>query len=164
MEGSAELASGEDGLVTEESDGGMAAVRWGLIIDEMRPMREHHEPRVLEEFAGTRQEALARLGQLVDEYVAYNPYDTARIRIYRTADGFLHVRDRGGMWSQGIRFWVGELVSDTNDAKEAAAAEKRAAKEAKAAERRARRERRRMPVEDDIEEDVQDGAEDVGGG
>nr|WSX77045.1 hypothetical protein OH826_26330 [Streptomyces sp. NBC_00899] len=150
--------------MTEESDGGMAAVRWGLIIDEMRPMREHHEPRVLEEFAGTRQEALARLGQLVDEYVAYNPYDTARIRIYRTADGFLHVRDRGGMWSQGIRFWVGELVSDTNDAKEAAAAEKRAAKEAKAAERRARRERRRMPVEDDIEEDVQDGAEDVGGG
>lgn len=142
--------------MTEASDGATEAVRWGLIIDERRVMREHHEPRVLEEFTGTRQEALARLGQLVDEYVAYNPYDSARIRIYRTADGFLHVRDRGGMWSQGTRFWVGELVSDTNDAKEAAAAAKRAAKEARAAERRARRERRRMPVEDDAGDHVED--------
>lgn len=148
MGGNGELTSGEGESVTEENGGAAQAVRWGLIIDERTPMREHHEPRVLEEFTGTRQEALARLGQLVEEYVAYNPYDTARIRIYRTADGFLHVRDRGGMWSQGIRFWAGELVSDTNDAKEAAAAQKRAEKEARSAERRARRERRRMPVED----------------
>lgn len=156
--------------MTSEAGGSQArAVRWGLFVEELTVMYGRYEPRALSEFTGTRQEALARLEEHVREYLAYNPQDTARIRIYRTADGFYLMRDRGGMRTRGARFSVGELISDTDDAKKAAAAEKRAAKEAKAAERRARRERRRMPdgddIEDGVEDDIGDGVEeDVEGG
>lgn len=144
-------------MTGEAADGEARVVRWGLFVEETTVMHNRYEPRELSEFTGTRQEALARLEEHLREFLAYNPQDTARIRIYRTADGFFYMRDRGGLRARGARFSVGELVSDSDDAKKAAAAQKRAAKEAKAAERRARRERRRMPVEDDAGDDAEDG-------
>lgn len=129
----------------------MRAVRWGLIVEETRgAYHPHYEPRVAAEVTGTREEALARLEQVVAEYLGEDGYTNARRRLYRTDDGFLHVRG-DGMMSTGVRFLVAELISDSNDAKLAAAAEKQAAKERKAAERKARRAARRMPVGDDAE-------------
>ncbi|MFG1809266.1 hypothetical protein [Streptomyces sp. NPDC049040] len=129
----------------------MTAVRWGLIATERRGVyHNNYEPRVLEEVTGTREEALARLEQVLAEYIG-DSSGIARRRLYRTDDGFLYVHG-DGMQTDGTRFSIAELISDSNDAKLAAAAEKEAAKQRKAAERRARREQRRMPIEDDPED------------
>lgn len=143
--------------MTSEGEGRVTmAERWGLIVEESSgPYGRHYEPKVVGEVTGTREEALARLEQVVAEYTGNNEYGTVRRRLFRTDDGFIHVHGNG-MRASGIRFSVAELISDTDDAKTAAAAEKKAAKERKAAERRARREQRRMVVDDEFEDDVED--------
>lgn len=134
----------------------MAVLRWGLIVEEARGRYNgYYQPRVVGEVTGTREEALARLEEAVTDYVDGAGHTTARRRLYRTEDGFHYVHGDGRL-TTGMRFSVAELISDSNDAKEAAAAEKRAAKERKAAARKARREQRLMPIEDGIEDGVED--------
>ncbi|NJP42513.1 hypothetical protein [Actinacidiphila epipremni] len=115
------------------------AVRWGLIVEESVGYRySRYRPRVLAEVTGTREEALAELARQVEEYVDGYGYDGPRRRLFRTDDGFLYVRGKNYA-TTGARFSVAELLSDSDDAKAAEAARRKAAKERKAAERKPRR-------------------------
>lgn len=107
------------------------AVRWGLIVEESVGYRNsRYRPRVLAEVTGTREEALAELARQVEEYLGGYGYDGPRRRLFRTDDGFLYVRGKNYA-TYGARFSVAELLSDSDDAKVAEAARRKAAKERK---------------------------------
>ena len=132
------------------------AERWGLIVERTSGVyHPRYQPEVLAEVVGTREEALAELARHVTEYERSVAHTRDRKRLFRTDDGFLSIRE-GGMSSWGCRFSVAQLILDTNDAKEAAAAAKQAEKARRAAERKARREERRAVIEDDFEDDTED--------
>jgi len=121
-------------------------VQWGLVVEEMRGMdRLSYRAEVLEDFTGTREEAMTRLEARARAYVPQYPTRSVRTRLYRTGDGFLLVSD-GSLRSYGCRFSLAELLHDSEDAKQAAAAahdaERKERAERKAAEKEAKRDRR----------------------
>lgn len=115
------------------------ATRWGLIVQEMEGVyNSSYSAAVLEEFTGTREEALARLEVRARSYTARHPLNPVKTQLYRTDDGFLLI-SHAGLRGYGARFSLGELLHDSAEEKEAA---KRRRAEQKAAERAAKREKR----------------------
>ncbi|MET7662507.1 hypothetical protein ABZT45_48675 [Streptomyces sp. NPDC005356] len=87
---------------------------WGLIVEMTvgTGERKHMEASVLAHVEGSREEALAELGEWIGRYTPEHPRSPKRSRIFRTADGFLLVVD--GAWqSFSSRFTVAELVKDS---------------------------------------------------
>ncbi|MFF1400364.1 hypothetical protein ACFVZD_42190 [Streptomyces sp. NPDC058287] len=87
---------------------------WGLIVEMTvgTGERKHIEASVLAHVEGSREEALAELGEWIGRYTPEHPRSPKRSRIFRTADGFLLVVD--GAWqSFSSRFTVAELVKDS---------------------------------------------------
>ncbi|MFB7198389.1 hypothetical protein [Streptomyces sp. NPDC056240] len=87
---------------------------WGLIVEMTvgTGERKHIEASVLAHVEGTREEALAELGEWIGRYTPEHPRSPKRSRIFRTADGYLLVVD--GAWqSFSSRFTVAELVKDS---------------------------------------------------
>ncbi|MFW6691974.1 hypothetical protein [Streptomyces sp. MAR4 CNX-425] len=125
--------------------------RWGLIIEETDGLgdRKSMSANVLEDFTGTREEAMARLEAHARAYRPQHPANSSHSRLYRTADGFLLI-SKGSMRSYGSRFSLAELLYDSVEAEEAEKAARKAEKERRAAEKaeakaakRAEREARR---------------------
>ena len=124
--------------------------RWGLIVEEMAGVYSHnYSATVLEHFEGTREEAMDRLEARARSYTVRHPLNPVRSRLFRTGEGFLLVSNNATS-GYGCRFSVAELLTDSAEEKEAAAAareaerrqraeRKEAEKEAKRAERKARR-------------------------
>lgn len=87
---------------------------WGLIVEMTvgTGERKHMEASVLAHVEGSREEALAELGEWIGRYTPEHPRSPKRSRIFRTADGFLLVID--GAWQTfSSRFTVAELVKDS---------------------------------------------------
>ncbi|MFD8777727.1 hypothetical protein OHU25_10595 [Streptomyces sp. NBC_00117] len=87
---------------------------WGLIVEMTvgTGERKHMEASVLTHVEGSREEALAELGEWIGRYTPEHPRSPKRSRIFRTADGFLLVID--GAWQTfSSRFTVAELVKDS---------------------------------------------------
>lgn len=87
---------------------------WGLIVEMTvgTGERKHMEASVLTHVEGSREEALAELGEWIGRYTPEHPRSPKRSRIFRTADGFLLVVD--GAWQTfSSRFTVAELVKDS---------------------------------------------------
>ncbi|WP_329436440.1 MULTISPECIES: hypothetical protein [unclassified Streptomyces] len=87
---------------------------WGLIVEMTvgTGERKHMEASVLAHVEGSREEALAELGEWIGRYTPEHPRSPKRTRIFRTADGFLLVID--GAWQTfSSRFTVAELVKDS---------------------------------------------------
>ncbi|MFE6760003.1 hypothetical protein ACFVDQ_41485 [Streptomyces sp. NPDC057684] len=87
---------------------------WGLIVEMTvgTGERKHIEASVLAHVEGSREEALAELGEWIGRYTPEHPRSPKRSRAFRTADGFLLVVD--GAWqSFSSRFTVAELVKDS---------------------------------------------------
>ncbi|MFE2987536.1 hypothetical protein [Streptomyces sp. NPDC059262] len=87
---------------------------WGLIVEMTvgTGERKHMEASVLAHVEGSREEALAELGEWIGRYTPEHPRSAKRSRIFRTADGFLLVVD--GAWQTfSSRFTVAELVKDS---------------------------------------------------
>ncbi|MFB8273151.1 MULTISPECIES: hypothetical protein [unclassified Streptomyces] len=87
---------------------------WGLIVEMTvgTGERKHMEASVLAQVEGSREEALAELGEWIGRYTPEHPRSPKRSRVFRTADGFLLVVD--GAWqSFSSRFTVAELVKDS---------------------------------------------------
>ncbi|WP_240653624.1 hypothetical protein [Streptomyces sp. AcE210] len=87
---------------------------WGLIVEMTvgTGERKHIEASVLAHVEGSREEALAELGEWIGRYTPEHPRSPKRSRVFRTADGFLLVVD--GAWqSFSSRFTVAELVKDS---------------------------------------------------
>ncbi|MFD7205131.1 hypothetical protein [Streptomyces sp. NPDC059893] len=87
---------------------------WGLIVEMTvgTGERKHMEASVLAHVEGSREEALAELGECIGRYTPEHPRSPKRTRIFRTADGFLLVID--GAWQTfSSRFTVAELVKDS---------------------------------------------------
>jgi hypothetical protein len=87
---------------------------WGLIVEMTvgTGERKHMEASVLAHVEGSREEALAELGEWIGRYTPEHPRSPKRSRIFRTADGFLLVVD--GAWQTfSSRFTVAELVRDS---------------------------------------------------
>lgn len=117
--------------------------RWGLIVEETQGVQTlTYSATVLEHFLGTREEALARLEVCARSYEARKPLNPTRRRLFRTGEGFLLVSD-GGMRGYGCRFSVAELLYDSAEKKEAAAAARQAERQQRAAQKAAEKEARR---------------------
>ncbi|MFF1567974.1 hypothetical protein ACFVY1_31415 [Streptomyces sp. NPDC058293] len=87
---------------------------WGLIVEMTvgTGERKHMEASVLAHVEGSREEALAELGEWIGRYTPEHPRSPKRSRVFRTADGFLLVID--GAWQTfSSRFTVAELVKDS---------------------------------------------------
>ncbi|MFD5122968.1 hypothetical protein [Streptomyces sp. NPDC058385] len=87
---------------------------WGLIVEMTvgTGERKHMEASVLAHVDGSREEALAELGEWIGRYTPEHPRSPKRTRVFRTADGFLLVVD--GAWQTfSSRFTVAELVKDS---------------------------------------------------
>ncbi|WP_406339201.1 hypothetical protein [Streptomyces sp. NBC_00649] len=87
---------------------------WGVIVEMTvgTGERKHMEASVLAHVEGSREEALAELGEWIGRYTPEHPRSPKRTRIFRTADGFLLVID--GAWQTfSSRFTVAELVKDS---------------------------------------------------
>ncbi|OIK24673.1 hypothetical protein [Streptomyces malaysiense] len=117
--------------------------RWGLIVEEMRGTYTHScSATVLEHFLGTREDALARLEERARSYQARHPLNPVRTRLFRTGEGFLLVND-GDTHGFGCRFSVAELLCDSAEEKEAAAAAREAERQQRAALKQAEKEAKR---------------------
>lgn len=117
--------------------------RWGLIVEEMQGVHTlTYSATVLEHFLGTREEALAQLEVRARSYEVRRPLNPTRTRLFRTGEGFLLVSD-GGMRGFGCRFSVAELLHDSAEEKEAAAAARKAERQQRAAQKAAEKEAKR---------------------
>lgn len=130
-----------------QGTGGTMSVRWGLVVEEVRGTdHTSYRAEVLEDFTGSREDAMGRLEARARAYVPVYPFSHRRTRLYRTGDGFLLVSEGATTRSYGCRFSLAELLRDSEDAKKAAAAERDAERreraEQKAAEKEAKRARK----------------------
>lgn len=122
--------------------------RWGLIVEETTGTgeRKTYSAKVLEHVTGTREQAMARLEECARSYGTEHPMNSISTRLYRTAEGFLLVKE-GSMRGYGCRFSLAEVLYDSvaEEQRIAAAREERRQAEAqrKAAEKAAKRARRR---------------------
>ncbi|MGW1025298.1 hypothetical protein ACWD4J_16605 [Streptomyces sp. NPDC002577] len=125
-------------------------MRWGLIVEETVGMGDSktYSAEVLEHFTGTREEALSRLEARARSYAARHPANPVSTRLYRTSEGFLLVNE-GSMRGYGCRFSVAELLYDSVEERQAAAAAREAERQQraaqKAADKAAKRAQRRFP-------------------
>ncbi|MFF3512037.1 hypothetical protein [Streptomyces sp. NPDC002573] len=123
--------------------GGAMSQRWGLIVEEVQGVYTHsYSATVLEHFLGSREQALARLEVRARSYEARHPLNPVRTRLFRTGEGFLRVND-AGMRGFGCRFSVAELLHDSAEEKEAAAAAREAERQQRAAQKAAEKEAKR---------------------
>ncbi|MER5177250.1 hypothetical protein ABT009_02540 [Streptomyces sp. NPDC002896] len=113
-------------------------MRWGLIVEETVGMGDSkaYSARVLEHFTGTREAALARLEACARSYTAQHPMNPVSTRLYRTSEGFLLVNE-GSMRGYGCRFSVAELLYDSVEEQQAAAAAREAERQQRATQKAA---------------------------
>lgn len=63
--------------------------QWSLIVEPVVHSKALEVVKVLEDFTGSRAEAVARLREHVRHYTPRHPLNPRRTRVYRTDDGFL---------------------------------------------------------------------------
>lgn len=93
----------------------MSMKTWGLVLETTVGLgeRKHTEAHVMAHVEGTREAALAELERLARAHIPEHPRSPKRRRLFRDGDGFLLVVD--GAWqSHATRFYVGELMDDTD--------------------------------------------------
>lgn len=89
--------------------------RWGLIVEQTKGWGQNRWWRadVLEEFVGSREDALRRLQTVAEGFQPTHPMvELRRKRAYRIHDGFLVIYT-GSMEDFPARFSVAEAIFDS---------------------------------------------------
>jgi hypothetical protein len=101
--------------MSELSTKGVVVQRWGLIVEENKGYRQGRwwNADLMEEFVGSREEAMRRLQALAEGFVPTHPaMGVRRKRAYRTSDGFL-VLYQGASDEYPCRFIAADMIFDS---------------------------------------------------